>query len=225
MARREDKNKALSLRKKGYSYSQIKEELGISKSTLSGWLSGYPLSPERIKELRGRNPRRIERFRNTMRKKREEKERQAYEKARKDIGRLSRRELFLGGLFLYWGEGWKTGDTTVALSNTDPVMIGFFIKWLYLLGVENEDITVALHLYSDMNVEEETDFWLKSLKLPKTCLRKPKIKQSKLSGLTYKNGFGHGTCHLHVYSRDLERYIKMSLQFLKDVYNEEIKRP
>ncbi len=42
MARYEDKKKAISLRKKGYSYNKIKEELGVSKSTLSSWLKDYP---------------------------------------------------------------------------------------------------------------------------------------------------------------------------------------
>lgn len=45
-----EKQKAINLRKKGYSYSQIKEELGTSKSTLSAWLCDMPLSKERIKK-------------------------------------------------------------------------------------------------------------------------------------------------------------------------------
>ncbi|MCX6713082.1 MAG: helix-turn-helix domain containing protein, partial [Candidatus Vogelbacteria bacterium] len=69
MARILVKQKAVKLRLEGKSYSEIKNLLGISKSTLSGWLEDYPLSKERIKELRDWNPRRIENFRNTMRNK------------------------------------------------------------------------------------------------------------------------------------------------------------
>ena len=108
MARKQDKDKAIGLRLKGYSYSQIKEELGVSKSTLSVWLDKYPLSPERIRELRDRNPQRIESYINTMRKKREQKFLIALEKARRDIGKLTKRDLFIGGFFLYWAEGGKT---------------------------------------------------------------------------------------------------------------------
>ena len=71
MARREDKQKVLEYRKEGFSYSQIKEKLKVSKSTLSGWLCDMPLSEERIRELQADNPIRIERYRNTMRTKRE----------------------------------------------------------------------------------------------------------------------------------------------------------
>jgi predicted transcriptional regulator len=51
MARRIDKEMALQLRKEGMSYSQIKDEIGISKSTLSGWLSGLPLTKNQIGSL------------------------------------------------------------------------------------------------------------------------------------------------------------------------------
>jgi len=39
MARIIDKQKAIKLRKQGKTYGQIRQELGISKSTLSDWLS------------------------------------------------------------------------------------------------------------------------------------------------------------------------------------------
>ena len=104
MARKLDKQKALEMRSKGMSYSQIKEKLGVSKSTLSGWLYDMPLSPKRIRELQADSPIRIEKYRNTMRAKKEVRLKGVYEKVRKDIGKLSKRDLFLAGMFLYWGE-------------------------------------------------------------------------------------------------------------------------
>ena len=65
MARKIDKQKAIAMRKKGMSYSQIKDKIKVSKSTLSGWLSDMPLSEKRIRELRADSPIRIERYRNT----------------------------------------------------------------------------------------------------------------------------------------------------------------
>jgi len=40
------REEATRLRKLGYSYSDLQKELGLSKSTLSVWLSGLELSPE-----------------------------------------------------------------------------------------------------------------------------------------------------------------------------------
>jgi len=49
--REKDHSDAVALRLAGYSYSQIKDKLKVSKSTLSGWLDKYPLTPQGIKEL------------------------------------------------------------------------------------------------------------------------------------------------------------------------------
>lgn len=216
MARRKDKEKAIQLRLKGMSYSQIKQQLGLSKSTLSGWLSDYPLSPERIKELRDINPRRIENFRNTMRKKREERLSKVYERVKKDISKLNKREIFLCGLFLYWGEGYKTAVTTTAVANTDPAVLKFFIKWLKTIHAPFDKIKVKIHLYKDMDKDEIVRYWSKELKLPTKCFTQIYIKKSKLSGLNYKNGFGKGTCNVMIHNRDLNEYVIMAMKYFQE---------
>lgn len=217
MARKLEKQKAITLRKKGYSYSQIKEKLGISKSTLSGWLYNMPLSEKRIKELRDFSPQRIERYRNTMKLKKEVRLNDAYQKVSKDIGQFSKREIFLLGLFLYWGEGTKTANSSTQLTNTNPAMIKFFIKWLELLGVDKKDLKVKLHLYSDMNVRESIAFWSKSLKIQTSQFKKPYIKKTKLKSITYKNGFGKGTCCVIFENRDMWEYILMGLKYISNI--------
>lgn len=214
MARKLDKQEAIKLRQKGYSYSQIKEKLGVSKSTLSGWLSEMPLSEKRIKELRDFSPQRIERYRNTMRAKKESRLKEVYERVSKDIGKFSKREIFLLGLFLYWGEGTKSAICSTQLTNTNPAMIKFFIRWLELLGVNKRDLKVKLHLYSDMNIKQAIDFWSKELKIPINQFKKPYIKETKLKSITYKNGFGKGTCCVIFEGRDLWEYILMGLKYI-----------
>ena len=172
MARRKDKEKAIKLRLKGLSYSQIKEKMGLSKSTLSNWLSSYSLSEERIRELRDWNPRKIERCRNTKAENRRKRLEKVYGNVSKKIARLSKRDLFIAGIFLYWGEGSKSEKTTTGLSNTDPSMLIFFLKWLRSMKVDLKKATVTLHLYSDMNCRKETNFWKKILKLPSVCFKK-----------------------------------------------------
>lgn len=216
MARKVDKQKALVMRQKGMSYSQIKAKLGVSKSTLSGWLSGFPLSEKRIRELRDNSPIRIERYRNTMERKREAKLLSAYQKVSKDIDTFSKREIFLAGLFLYWGEGSKTRTAVSAVSNTDPAVLVFYMKWLKNFGVKRQDLKVKLQLYKDMNVKNITKYWSQKLHLPKSAFNKAYIKESNFSGLTYKNGFGHGTCMVWVANRELNDYILMGIKRLQD---------
>lgn len=216
MVRKLDKQKAIDLRERGYSYSQIKEKLGISKSTLSGWLFDMPLSEDKIKELRDFSPQRIERYRNTMKNKKEARLNEVYKKVSKDIGTFSKREIFLLGLFLYWGEGTKSANSSTQLTNTNPAMIKFFIKWLELLGVSKKDLKVKLHLYSDMDIKKSIAFWSKELKIPTSQFKKSYIKETSLKNITYKNGFGKGTCCVIFGDRNMWEYIIMGLKYISE---------
>jgi len=217
MARIIDKNKAIELRKKGMSYSQIKRELGISKSTLSGWLNSMPLSENRIKELGALNPMRIERCRNTKLRHRQERLDGVYKKVVKDIGLLSKRELFIAGLFLYWGEGGKTKFCSTSMTNTNPDMVRFFIKWLINLGVDKRKLKINLHLYSDMNIKKQVKYWSDFLCINECQFRKPYIKNTKLTDITYRNGFGQGTCSVIYDNRDVSEYVLQGIRYLESI--------
>lgn len=159
MARRNDRQTALTLRKQGMSYSQIKKELGVSKGTLSVWLNKYPLSKEQIRILRDTSEVRIEKFRESMRKKLEKRHSLYYQEEKAKLLPLSDRELFIAGLFLYWGEGKKADRSTLGLYNTDSAIIRFGLYWLQKsLKVPMEKIRIQLHLYSDMDIQKETSY-------------------------------------------------------------------
>jgi len=219
MARREDREKAIRLRKKEMSYSQIKEALGISKSTLHYWLKDYPLSKKRIRELQGDSERRIENFRETMRKKRESRLLSFYEEQKKIIFPMSKRDLFIAGLFLYLGEGTKTTASTVSVSNTNPSVLLLFIQWLVkCFDVPHDKIKARLHLYKDMNVYRETLYWSRILDVPAYRFNKPYVKSSRTTDITYHREFTHGTCNvIFENARILER-ILMSLKAIFDHY-------
>jgi DNA-binding transcriptional MerR regulator len=213
MSRLKDREKALILRKKGMSYGQIKEKLKLSKGTLSVWLKDYPLSKERIRELRDCSEQRIERFRETMKKKREKILNDIYQQQRENLLPLKERELFMIGLGLYWGEGTKHKQDGLSVSNTDPAVIKFFIYWLNkVLGVPKNKMKVILHLYSDMNIKKETYFWSETLKIPLTQFNKPYIKKNSSERINHKGSFGHGTCNLRINDVSLAQRIFMSLR-------------
>jgi hypothetical protein len=219
MAKRKEKELAIQLRLQGKSYSQIKESVHVSKSTLSVWLFDFPLSKERMILLRDRNPRRIERFRNTMKQKREQKERKAYRRAQVDINKINNRDLFIGGFFLYWGEGLKAAQSTVGISNTDPFIILYFISWLKLLGVHKKHLIIRLHLYKDMDIRKEILFWSKKIKIPETQFKKPYIKNTTSYNRTWKSLSAHGTCNVVFFDQKLHDYVLGGLQYLRDTYN------
>jgi len=219
MARFKERERALALRQKEMSYSQIKEILHISKSTLSTWLKNYPLSEERIKLLRDNNQRRIERCRETKKRKKEERLDNFYKEQKKSNLPLSNRELYLAGLFLYWGEGAKTRIAELSVSNTDPVVIKFFLLWFTdSLSFPKQKIRIGLHLYADMNIEEEIKFWSDFLTIPTTQFYKPYVKNVDSNSITHKGGFGHGTCNIRVLDARLSERILMGLKAIRDSF-------
>jgi hypothetical protein len=221
MALRKEKTFAIQLRKKGMSYSQIREKVLVSKSTLSIWLEEHPLSRERLRELRDLSPQRIESFRATMKKKRDARIATQAVRAKKDLGKLSKRELFVAGFFLFWGEGSKSRNGEVSLANTDPIMIKCFLEWLFLLECKREKIHFTLHLYEDMDIQKELSYWSKMLGFPLSAFHKPYIKKSKLSEITYKHGYGHGTCNARYMSQDLNDYVRTGLLRIRELYGSE----
>lgn len=217
------REQVIKLRLQGSTYGQIKRALGVSKSTLSDWLRNLSLNEDQLKLL-SQNRRHskdlaIEKLRNTARNKRLERLKQVFNKQIKNLLPLSKKELFLAGIFLYWGEGEKRRGP-VSISNTDPRVVKFVLYWmLNSLKISKEKIRVNLHLYKDMNIEESVQFWSKTLKIPKEQFRKPYIKKSNKEGMTYKS-FGHGTCRLYAGSVKLSEKIAMSIKAISDYYGE-----
>lgn len=219
MARFKDREQALILRKQEMSYSQIRQALGVNKSTLSLWLRNFPLSKERIRELRDRNERRIEKFRETMREKREKRLRKTYEIQKKALLPLNRRELLVFGIGLYWGEGTKTRRESLSISNTDPSVIKFFIYWLKrCLGIPKRKVRIYLQLYNNMNINKEIEYWSKILKISLSQFSRPYIKKTSSERINHKGGFGHGTCNARINNVSLAEKIFTSLKVISDKY-------
>jgi len=220
MARFKDREKALALRRQKYSYSQIKQILKINKSTLSYWLRDYPLSKERIRELRDCNEQRIERYRDTMRRKKETRLNYYYKEQKDIIFPLNKRELYLAGLFLYWGEGSKTIPTRLSVSNTDPSIIKFFISWLNeSLDVPRNKIKIFLHLYTDMSIKKEINYWSNILEIPLSQFNKPYMKVTSSERINHKGAFGHGTCSATIGDARLSEKTLMAIKIISDKYN------
>lgn len=215
------REQAIKLRLKGYTYGQIRRSLGVSKSTLSDWLRNLPLTSKQQKLLEknkllskelGR-----EKFIKTFKDKQLSRIKTVLGQQVKELLPLTKKELFLAGVFLYWGEGEKRHGR-FSISNTDPRIIKFALFWMTeILEVPKEYIKVRLHVYHDMNTEKVINFWSEHLNLSINQFRGPYVKKSKREGLTYKS-FGYGTCQIYTHRVALSEKIAMSIKAISDYY-------
>ncbi len=203
------------MRESGMSYSQIKTELGVSKSTLSLWLRDLPLSDARLRELRDFSQVRIEKTRATKLKNKILRRNAVLENIKLDFQK-NKNPLFIGGFYLYWGEGTKSAEYTIALTSTDPGIIKTYIAWLKLLHIDINDCKVKLHLYADQDVQNSIKFWSQLTNLSSQHFYKPYIKESTLKSKTYKGMFGHGTCTVYYHNRNTYEYVMAGLEVLRN---------
>lgn len=216
MAKTLDKQRAIKFRKEGKSYSQIRQIIGVSKGTLSDWLRDMPLSTKQMRGLRDWNQTRIEHYRATRLKKREARLRIVHEEQKRRIFPLSDRDMFIAGLFLYWGEGSKTRISHICVANTDPAMPTFFVYWVTrVLNLDKARIRVHLHLYSDMDIAKEISFWSQTLNIPKSQFIKPYIKKNA-STIINHGTFGHGTCTIRVGNARVSEEVLAGIQAIRD---------
>lgn len=157
MTKPELKERAVELRKQGYSYNLIGQEIAVSKSTLSLWLANVPYTPNSavINRVRGSILHALE----WHRKNKKQSLEKAHDAAVRKLGALSPNNLFMLGLGVYIGEGSKTRDL-VRIINSDPQVICLAIRWFEeSFGLNKEHFSLAIHLYPDNNIGEALTFW------------------------------------------------------------------
>jgi len=105
---------------------------------------------------------------------------------------LDEAKLFGLGLGLYWGEGNKANKNTVRLGNSDPALMKIFIDFLTIFfQIDKDDLKFHLHLFSDIDIKEAQDYWIKKLNIKKGQFYKPIVSINGSLG-TYRNKSKHG---------------------------------
>ena len=217
MARFEDRKKAIELRLAGQTYSSIRDVLSVNKSTLSDWLKNTPLSPKQIEKInRDTVAHRVETYIKNTRARRERIFQGYCSSQKKKLLPLSNRELLIAGLFLYLGEGSKSRRSLIQITNSDPSIIKFSLFWVtQVLGVTKDKLRVQLHLYKDMSIEDEVNFWLKTTGLKREQIIKPYIKKSTSLKINHPS-FGHGTCSLYTCDAVIKDEIMAGIRVILD---------
>jgi hypothetical protein len=206
------RTRALKLRLAGKSYNEIKKELGVPKSTLSGWFKHVVLSDKARARLTAREKSGSATLvkRNKMQTQRaEQRAREAQREGMRRIKDLSVEDLLVMGATLYWAEGYKRLQVRdgkermghrISFLNTDPVMISVFVRFLREgLGVLPEHIHLTMRLYAHISEEEARRHWIRATGLPASCFRRTTAMVSGASkGRRPFNRLPYGTLEVSV---------------------------
>lgn len=196
---RNAKDRAVELRKQGYSLSEIKSMTGISKCTLSVFLREIKLSKQAKEILRRKNY-----------KSQEDAKKEWYEAdfwAKGLLGKLSKRDMLIILGMIYWGEGTKS---ELNIINSDPKMLSVFIKCLRILGINEADLRVGLRLFPNCDIEESKKYWLNLLKIPESQMLKLEFVQG-----SKKHKHLHGMCRIRLKHGNL--YFKQIMSIINQV--------
>lgn len=205
MKSRTEKDKAIKLRKKGFSLNEISKKLNKNKSTVAHWCKDIQLNNKQIERLRTKS---IEsgkksgiKISETAKEKRLYLDNKYSNIGKKDLIRTNRKELFYLGLGLYWGEGYKKGNYEFGFTNSDPNIIRLFMKWVKeIYSVNQNDFILRVsinNLYRKSN-SEIINYWSKVTKtsldqFTKTSFIKTDLKRKYLT----KNAY-YGTLRIKV---------------------------
>lgn len=181
-----EKEKAIKLRKQGLSYREILDIIPVAKSTLSLWLRSVGLSKEQRQRLTEKKLTSMKRGWESCHRKRVLITKEIKNKAEKEITKLTKKELLLVGVILYWAEGTKEKKKAngVKFTNSDPQMIKIFIQWLLnICKVVREDIYFEIYLHDNVrNREKEVQkYWMKITNYPFKYFQKTRWKKHKIN--------------------------------------------
>lgn len=216
------KEKAVNLRKIGYSIRHIEEKLGIPKSTLSGWFKSIKLT-ENQKNVLNNN------WKNALvgarikavvwhNNEKEKRVKVAHDDAFVTLNNIDLKNkniLELSLAMLYLGEGAKTNRT--AIGNSDPKILKFFLSSMEkLYRLSRRNVKCDLHLRADQSILKMKKFWSNELKIPISNFLSVSFDKRTIGKPTYKNY--NGVCVLSYGNIAIQR----KLVYLSKCYCENI---
>lgn len=172
----------IDLRKKGFTINELVKLSSMPKTTIWHHIHKIKVLPKYEKIWRAKQGGSINRFNKAIEKSRLQ--------AKSLIKSLNKTEKMLVAAALYWGEGSKDD---FSLSNTDPNLIKVFISCLKEFGVTQNNLSINIRIYEDLNPEVACRFWAKVTRVPRNQIKYVNVLYGK------KNGkLPYGMCRIRV---------------------------
>lgn len=186
----------------GYSYNEISEQIGVSKSTLSNWLKHISLTTEQEQRIQQRIENNQSAFvanaRQTNQKRFQKAREQAFQKGAVIASLVPDNDAVheLALAMLYLGEGDKTGNR-VQIANTDPDVLRYFLSAVEgLYQIDRSKMSLRINLIEAARPLESRmiEWWAEQLDCSIRQFQKTQFDQrSKHTKITDDY---HGVCSI-----------------------------
>ena len=226
MAKTLERDKAQSMRRNGISITKIANAIDVSKSTVSYWCRDIVLNKQQLARLlsisKHAGQASLIRIAETRRTERIKATKNASQKGAKDVGNLTQRDIFMIGLALYWGEGYKSGNEECGFTNSDPNIIRVYIHWLMsIYKIKRDDLIlrVSINKIHQHRKQSVLAFWSRTTNIPLSQFTATSFIQSRVEKHYTNTKLHYGTLRIKVRRGSmLRRRILGSLAYIAEVH-------
>ncbi len=209
---------ATQFRKRGFTYSEIAKICGVSKSTVSNWLSKKAFSKkikkENVAKAARDNVKRIGLLNKARQAERKARYSEAKRTAETEFKHYKKDPLFIAGVTLYLASGDRTEDCRLRLTSNDPAQHKLFIRFLSeYIGVEKKRLQFWLLLPTGQKEVTSAKWWSRQISLSVSQFGKTQFLPASKKSLLH-NGTGNTIIGSRVLKLKLQRWIEL---FLKEV--------
>jgi transposase len=190
---------ARELRRQGMAYKEIAAKLGVSKSSVSAWVSDMP-RPERLsyEECAKRQAAAVEAYWSAERRRRADA-REAVRAAERDhIGPLAERDILMAGAIAYLCEGTKSKpyrrSGKVTFINSDPRLVRFYLRFLRSAGVKDDQLSFRLSIHESADIRAAQEFWQRVAGADASQFHRPNLKRHNPRTVRLNTGNGYHGC-------------------------------
>jgi hypothetical protein len=204
------KEKAVSLRKRGFLYSEIQQKIGnIPKATLFCWFKNISYSNSALKKLKKKNRdsslKNIKLF-NSKRSVVVRKDNVFAFKEGKEMILSNNDKLMFVGVSLFWAEGTKARQVNrtpdLRFTNSDREMIIVFMKFLRkYFEIHDQKLKASIQIHENCDRQESIIYWSKITKIPKDKFYIINQKPISSKNKRPKNSLPYGTITIRYVSR------------------------
>ncbi|PIP73706.1 MAG: hypothetical protein COW88_01110 [Candidatus Lloydbacteria bacterium CG22_combo_CG10-13_8_21_14_all_47_15] len=177
-----EREKAKRLRAEGTSIGEIAKMLLVSKSTVSYWCRNISLTQKQIIKLSNRSKSAgtaaLMRASERKRAERIKLTKESTKAGARAVGKLSNRDIFMLGLALYWGEGYKSGNEEFGFTNSDRNIICLYVVWLekvYRVNKKDLILRISINSLHKNRVSDVIRYWSKILNVPRSQFTKTSL--------------------------------------------------